>query len=185
MKIKRHEMQHNLAMTVVLIMMSMLFATLFMGYAIYRTSADMWPPMGIQKVSLLLPSISTLMIFISSCFLYQAKKLIKMNDLKNAKSHVNYTLLFGWGFMMTQGFLWYHLKATGLYVSSGIYASTFYAFTWIHAVHMVAGIITLMYLKKVLKPETQNLMQKAINVEKFWYSLEIIWIIMFVTLFVI
>lgn len=182
---KRSELQHNLAMYVTIIMMAMLFATLFMGYAIYRTSAPMWPPMGIQKVSLWLPSISTLLIFISSWCLYKGKKLIQMNDLRNAVPHVNRTIWLGIGFMVTQSLLWSHLKNIGLYVGSGIFASILYAFTWIHAAHVVAGIFALFYLKKILKPETKNLQVKALNVERFWYFLEVVWLIMFVTLFVI
>ncbi len=182
---KRSELQNNLAMTILLIGMSMLFATLFMGYAVYRTSAPMWPPMGIQKVSLVLPILSTVLILLSSCFYYFSRKGIKNGDFKQANLHLNFTILCGLGFMITQGMLWSHLKTTGLYVSSGLFASILYAFTWIHAAHMVAGIFALLYLKKILKPSTENLEHKAQNVEKFWYFLEIVWLIMFVTLFVI
>jgi len=172
-------------MSILLIGMSMLFATLFMGYAIYRTSAPAWPPMGIQKVSLSLPLWSTLLIFLSSFFYYFSRKGIKLGDLKKARLYLNLTILCGLGFMVTQSLLWSHLKATGLYVGSGLFASILYAFTWIHAVHVVAGIFALLYLRGVLKPTTANLEQKALQVEKFWYFLEVVWIIMFVTLFVI
>jgi cytochrome c oxidase subunit 3 len=76
------------------------------------------------------------------------------------------------------------MKGAGLYVSSGIFASLTYAFTWIHFAHMVLGVLALFYLKKVLRPQTQNILTKTSSVGNFWYFLEIVWIIMFITLFV-
>jgi cytochrome c oxidase subunit 3 len=86
--------------------------------------------------------------------------------------------------MVLQGLLWNEMKSSGLFVSSGIFASITYAFTWIHFAHMVAGLLALLYLKKILKSETINLLTKTSSVENFWYFLEIVWIIMFITLFV-
>jgi len=78
------------------------------------------------------------------------------------------------------------MKSTGVYVeTSGIFGSVIYGFTWIHAVHMVLGLCALLYLKIVLKPNTVNVLQKTVNVEKFWHFLGVIWIIMFLTLFVL
>jgi cytochrome c oxidase subunit 3 len=183
--VKRAELQSNLAMMVVLLGLSMFFATLLMGYAIFRTSADSWPPQGMVKLSLLLPSLSTLVIFISGLTCYQTIVNIKQNNLKMANKNLNRTILLGIGFMVLQGFLWANMKSSGVFVYSGIFASVLYGFTWIHAAHVVAGLIALGYLKWNLKPGTQNLLMKAVNVEKFWYFLELIWIIMFITLFVI
>jgi cytochrome c oxidase subunit III len=177
-------MQNDLAMTVTLISGAMLFLTLFMGYAIYRSSAATWPPAGISRVSLDWPLVSTLIILLSSLFCYRGKKAIKNANLEKAKMNVNLTLLFGAGFMISQAFLWSHLKTEGVFVSSGIFASILYGFTWIHAAHVILGLMALVYLRFILKPTTVNLVQKATNVEKFWNFLEIIWIIMFITLFV-
>lgn len=180
----RSELQINLATNIVIISMAMLFATLFMGYAIYRSSAPVWPPMGIQRVSLFLPSLSTVVLFISSFFCYQVSVSTKKNELSKGHKYLNLTILFGLGFMVLQGLLWNQMKSSGLFVSSGIFASITYAFTWIHFAHMVAGLVALLYLKKILRSETKNLMTKTTSVENFWYFLEIVWIIMFITLFV-
>lgn len=184
MKPNRSELQINLASNIVIISVAMLFATLFMGYAIYRSSAEQWPPMGTQKVSLFYPLLSTALIFISSFFCYQVSNKIKKSDFNKAHFHLNLTILFGLAFMIVQLFLWNSMRSIGLYASSGIFASIIYAFTWIHFAHMLAGIGALIYLKFVLKLETKNLLTKTSAVENFWYFLEIVWIIMFITLFV-
>lgn len=181
---KRSELQINLATNIVLISMAMLFATLFMGYAIYRSSAPVWPPMGMMKISLLLPTLSTVVIFISSFYCYNTRASIQKNDFSKAHKNLNFSILLGMTFVILQCLTWSHMKSIGLYTHSGIFASITYAFTWIHAAHMIGGLIALAYLKRILKPETPELMTKAKSVENFWYFLEIVWIVMFLTLFV-
>jgi cytochrome c oxidase subunit 3 len=184
--VKKTDLQNNLAMMIVILSGAMLFATLFMGYAIYRTSAAFWPPLGIPKIALTVPLLSTLVILLSSWFAYQVKVHVKLNQIEKAHSHLNLTLIFGALFLMVQSYLWYHMKSTGVFIgTSGIFGSVLYGFTWIHAVHMVCGLCALIYLKLVLKPEMANNLQRTINVEKFWHFLGVIWIIMFLTLFVL
>jgi cytochrome c oxidase subunit III len=173
-------------MMIVLLSGTMLFATLFMGYAIYRTSATVWPPLGIPKISLVIPFISTLVIALSSWFAYQVKANVKISNFIKGNSNLNWTLMTGFGFLAMQSYFWFHLKSTGVFVeTSGIFGSVIYGYTWIHAIHMVLGLGSLTYLKIVLKPGTVNVLQKTINVEKFWHFLGIVWIIMFLTLFVL
>ncbi len=172
-------------MNLVLISGAMLFATLFMGYAIYRSSATFWPPMGTSRTDLTLPFISTLLITLSSWFCYQVSIKVKAGKMASARTQLNLTLALGFGFLVVQSLLWSHLKAKGVFVSSGIFASTLYGFTWIHAGHMILGLSGLIYLRVVLNKEDANVLQKSINVEKFWHFLGVIWIIMFLTLFVL
>lgn len=183
---KRAELQNNLAMTITIVMGSMLFATLFMGYAIYRSNAMAWPPLGIPKVPLLIPTLSTIIIALSSWFAYQARSWMILNDMNKAHNQLNITLFLGVLFMASQGYLWYSLKQTGIFLgSSGIFGSVIYGFTWIHAFHMLLGLGALVYLKIVLRPSTQNCLQKTINVEKFWHFLGIVWLLMYLTMFVL
>lgn len=172
-------------MTVILISGTMLFATLLMGYAIYRTSASVWPPMGMMKVSLGYPVISTLTIFLSSWFSHQVKAEVKLGNISSARSNLDTTIVLGVLFLAVQTLLWNQLRNTGVYVESGIFASIMYGFTWIHAAHVVLGLSSLAWLRLVMKPTTNELWQKALNVEKFWHFLGIIWFILFLTLFVL
>ncbi len=182
---KRADLQSNLAMTVTLIMGAMLFTTLFMGYAIYRSASTYWPPMGFAKVALGLPTFSTFLILVSSLFCYLARVATQARKVEKARLYLHLTLILGLAFMLTQGFLWSHLKATGVYVSSGIFASILYGFTWIHAAHVILGLGTLLYLEIVLKNTSDSTIRKVINVEKFWHFLGIIWLIMYFTIFVL
>lgn len=180
---RRSVIQHQLGMTMVLISGTMLFATLLMGYAIYRTSAEAWPPQGTSPVALVYPLLSTLTILVSSWFMRQVR--LGFSDLRKSKANLDTTLILGFLFLGIQTLFWNQLKSSGLFVSSGIFSSILYGFTWIHAAHVVMGLLSLLWLRLVLKPGTRNLDVKVLNVEKFWHFLGIIWMIMFITLFVL
>lgn len=181
---KRTELQSNLAMTVVLVSGAMLFITLFMGYAVFRSSAAMWPPVGTEKVSLWIPFLSTVLIAVSSWYCYQVRLAVARQDFASARGHLNLTTVLGVGFMVAQSGLWLHLKSAGIFVTSGIFASVMYGFTWIHAVHVVLGLFALGYLRWILRVPAAAALQQTINVEKFWHFLGVVWVVMFLGLFV-
>ena len=78
----------SVAMIVTLVSFTMLFATLMMGFAMFRLTSPVWPPAGMMKPSLLLPCLSTFCIFLSSvCFVWFEKNISnKKNNSKINKS---------------------------------------------------------------------------------------------------
>jgi cytochrome c oxidase subunit 3 len=62
--------------------------------------------------------------------------------------------------------------------------SMVYAFTWIHAGHIVLGLSALLWLGWLLKKGTVTEM-KLTNVGKIWHFLGAVWIVMYLTLFVL
>jgi cytochrome c oxidase subunit 3 len=170
------KLSSSIAMIMTLISLSMLFATLFLGYLAYRLTSEIWPPVGMGQVSLGLPTIST-MIILSSSFTYlmfeNTKKLLWLN----------LTTLLGSGFMVSQLFFWDNLKKTGIFTDTTIFASMIYAFTWIHAAHVVSGLCALLFLWFQFNRKNCELWIK--NVGQFWHFLGIIWFVMFIGIFVL
>lgn len=174
------EIISSIGMTVALVSFAMLFATLMMGFAMFRFSAPVWPPAGMTKPSLVLPILSTLCIFLSSLsYVWFEKDISK-------KTGLIATIVLGLGFMLLQSLLWNQLSSQGVFVSSGIFPSIIYAFTWIHAAHIVAGLGLLFWLLNfALKVINAKARVRASSVGKFWHFLGIVWFIMFVTIFVL
>lgn len=175
-----HEIISSVGMIVTLVSFAMLFATLMMGFAMYRFTSPVWPPAGMTRPSLLLPSLSTLCIFLSSVsFVWFEKNIADKRGLI-------LTIVLGLGFMLIQSLLWHTLRLQGIFVSSGIFPSIIYAFTWIHAAHIVAALSLLFWLFFTApKESTPKAQLRASNVGKFWHFLGIVWFIMFVTIFVL
>lgn len=170
------KLSSSIAMTMTLVSFSMLFATLFLGYISYRLTSEIWPPVGMQRLSLGLPTISTLFILLSS-FTY----LLFENS--GERKWLGVTTFLGFAFMATQFLFWRDLDLSGIYVDTTIFASMIYAFTWIHAGHVVGGLLGLLILLMRLGRHSSALWIK--NIGQFWHFLGITWFIIFVGIFVL
>lgn len=177
---------NNIAMIMTLVSFSMLFATLFMGYIFFRLTTDVWPPLGIADISLTIPTVSTVAIILSSISLLFFEKKFQNISVKNRRVFWVITFALGVLFMISQIKFWGFLKATGILVDSGIFASIIYAMTWIHAAHIVGGLCALMFLLPALKEGVNHaeIYSRVQNVSKFWHFLGLVWLIIYFGMFV-
>ncbi len=173
----------SVAMSVTLVSFGMLFLTLMMAFALYRFTAPVWPPAGMERPSLLIPSISTFLIALSSYIFINFQKNIEKGTAD--KRSLLFVLILGLGFMASQFMFWNQLKSHGIYASSGIFPSIIYSFTWIHAAHIVAALGLMAWLYGSLNTPDKLTAVKVSSIGKFWHFLGIVWLIMFVTIFVL
>lgn len=172
--------QNSVAMTVTLISFGMLFASLFLGYFLVRFNAPAWPPVEIENLPKLLPLLSTLVMALSS-FTYW-----KMEKGTEKKLFWFATVALGVLFLGLQFALWNALYASGIYVSNGNVPSMVYAFTWLHAGHIVIALGLVVWLGWFVFKKPAGLTEaKLINVGKFWHFLGVVWFLMYLMLFVL
>ncbi len=171
----------SLAMTVALVSFAMLFASLFLTYAVYRVRSAMWPPMGFDKIPLTLPSISSAFILLSSFSFIRFQR--RYEKKATNKTYYYLTLILALGFLFTQNQLWNYLNETGVFVESGTFASILHSFTWIHAGHVVLGMLALIFCLPALRKNKKDYSIRISNVGKFWHFLGIIWIFMYIGIF--
>ena len=165
--------QHSVAMTVTLVSFGMLFAALFLGYFLLRFNSAVWPPMEIEGMPRLMPAVSTLVIALSSWAFYTFEKGQKTRWL-------GATLVLGFVFLGCQWQLWSELGQMGILASNGQVSSMVYAFTWIHAAHIVLALLGLVWLLVTAPSEL-----KTANVGKFWHFLGVVWLLMYLMLFLV
>ncbi len=183
---KREKMTSSIAMVMTLVSFSMLFATLMLGYIAYRFTSDVWPPVGMQRANLGLPTISTVIILISSLTYFLTEKANESGNSKGVVRYFGLTFFLGLGFMVSQLFLWSDLKASGIFVDTTVFGSIIYAFTWVHAAHVVGGIIGLVLLIPSIMGKRDELRNHIWfkNVGQFWHFLGIVWAIIYFSIFV-
>ena len=182
---RRLDISSSVAMTMTMVSFSMLFATLMLGYFSYRFTADVWPPTGMQRIGLEIPTISTVLILLSSLtyFLFEGSYEAKGDKVK---FYYFITSALGIAFMGCQSVLWYSLKKHGVFVDSSVFTSMIYAFTWIHAAHVVGGLIALICLVPTIR-ETRQRRSSLLwvkNIGLYWHFLGIVWVMMYFSLFV-
>jgi cytochrome c oxidase subunit 3 len=173
--------RNSVAMTVTLISFGMMFASLFLGFFLIRFSAPVWPPVEIENAPKLIPFFSTIVMALSS-FTYW--KMEKVSETR--KKFWLATTALGILFLVSQWSLWNALASSGIFVSNGAVPSMVYAFTWIHAAHIVIGLILMLWLGHLIFRSPLKLTEaKLINVGKFWHFLGVVWLIMYLMLFVL
>lgn len=178
--------QSAIAMVVALVSWGMLFAGLFLSYAVYRFQQPMWPPIGMDTISLMFPIMSTLFAALSSLLFEVSRRTYAEKNVNKSRNYFRLTFLMGLCFLVSQYQVWNNLNAIGVMVDTGVYASILHGFTWIHAAHIVCAMIGVFYLCIVTKKEFINERLITIdNIGKFWHFLGAIWFIMFVILFVV
>ncbi len=184
--IEARKLTSSIAMIVLLVSFTMLFASMLLGYSVYRLTADVWPPMGMPRIPLTLPMVSTLVIALSSIALVMFESAFNSKNTKAMRIYFVLTFALGLGFMFVQWQLWKSMAMMGLHASGGIFPSLFYALTWTHAAHIVAGLIALLFLVPVaVKGYRAERITWVQNVSKFWHFLGVIWLVMFIVMFVL
>lgn len=182
---KKSELANKISTIVLLVSFSMLFATLMLGYAAYRLTSDVWPPMGLDKIDLLFPSLSTFIIALSSYCLWQFSVSRRQKSERIAKQWLYSTLFMGAGFFIVQCILWSSLKNAGILANEGIFQSIVYGFTWVHAAHVVVAWLALIALFPTINNYKQKYENRVHMITNFWHFLGVIWLVMFVTIFIL
>jgi cytochrome c oxidase subunit III len=187
LKHESEKIKSSIAMSVLLVSLTMLFATLVLAFVVFRLSSEFWPPMGMERPSLFYPVLSTVLILLSSITFEFYQTALKKTDTASARLCLLLTLVLGFSFLGTQTLLWQTLAQEGYLIDTGVFASMLHSFTWIHAAHIVCGLLWLLYLIPTLKADRlfMNYEIRITSAGKFWHFLGIAWVLLFVVLFVL
>jgi cytochrome c oxidase subunit 3 len=99
------------------------------------------------------------------------------------------TVVLGLAFLGTQLVAWQQLVRQGVYVSSNPHSSFFYLLTATHGVHLLGGLVALVYLTLRTRPTGENELAAvkrqgaADAVTIYWHFMDVLWLYLFVLLF--
>ncbi|GAC1598034.1 MAG: hypothetical protein NVS3B20_20460 [Polyangiales bacterium] len=166
---------------------AMMFAGLFFVYAAARANAASWPPPGIAKLPVTLPFINTLVIAASSISAHLALRALRENRVERAKKLLALTIVLGLAFLELQYLLWVDVARLDIHPGSGVYGSIFYAFTALHAAHIVVGLLGLgVVLLGVFRGAYSGHNWFTVrSVTWFWHFVDVVWSVMFVSMFLL
>jgi cytochrome c oxidase subunit III len=166
---------------------AMMFMGLFFVYGAVRASNAVWPPLGSPKLPVTLPAINTGVIVASSIVMQRALAALKQGRVETFTRGVAFTLVLGVAFLWLQVFLWSDVRHMGVFMSSGIYGSIFFGFTYLHAAHIVAGLGVLGFVWWRARKGRYNAHNwfGVRSAAYFWHFVDAVWLVMFVTLFLV
>lgn len=130
-----------------------------------------------------LPAINTLILLTSAVTVTWAHWGFKKGNRKQIIIGLIMTIVLGCIFESFQAKEYYHaITELNLTLSSGIYGSTFYSLTGLHAAHVSIGIIMLTIilircLKGHFRPEHHFAFEA---VSWYWHFVDVVWLFLFV-----
>jgi len=132
--------------------------------------------------------ISTLILILSSVTYILAKRSAKANKQKQVTNYLLITLALGLSFIVLQFVGFSQMRESGYYFTgptSNIKMSYIFLIAFVHIVHVVAGLISLLVVitqqfKKKYSPE--NMLGLELGAT-FWHFLDILWVYLIVFMF--
>ncbi len=163
---------------------SMLFIALLASYGILRVRSGIWMSNTIETMPLTLAGVNTIVILISSITLFMASKANERENKIVTLNQIYTTIIIGLVFLSLQIILWNVLINDGFTITSHQAGSVFYMLSGLHGLHILGGLISLIWL--IFKIRVNNLILKPMRlVSMFWHYLTLIWIVIFITVILI
>ena len=166
----------------------MFFAALF---AMYFTLRSVNPELWTEEVELLnLPfaSFNTTVLVLSSVTCQLGVFAAERGDVKGLRKWFVITFLMGFYFVAGQVYEYSVLVHEGLTLSSNAYGSAFYLTTGFHGLHVTGGLIAFLFVLArtyATKHYSHKQATTAIVVSYYWHFVDVVWIALFATIYLI
>ena len=163
----------------------MTFAGFFAAYLTYKAVNPLLPD-AIYELELPLPTLNTVLLLVSSATFHRAGKALHSNDAKRCQRWLLITASLGLAFLVSQMFEYFTLPF-GL--TDNVYASTFYALTGFHGLHVTLGTIMILIVWWQARSPGGRVTNKNTfpleAAELYWHFVDGIWVILFIILYLL
>lgn len=154
----------------------MLFASMTSAYLVRRAEGN-WLEYTIPPIF----TYSTVVLAISSLTMHWAYLAAKKDSFASLRIAITVTFVMGMAFLVMQFQGWKELVVQNVYFVGNPAGSFLYVFTGLHAIHLISGLVVLVYALKSafqLRMHAKNLEQIQISAT-YWHFLDILWLYLF------
>lgn len=129
-------------------------------------------------------AMNTIFLLTSGFFMATTVHQFHQNNFKKADFYLNLTILGGFLFLILKSAEYYLKIQSGHSLGSNSFFTYYWLLTGFHVIHVIVGLVILLFLKislKKKKTETEDIEASA----AFWHMCDLIWLILFPTLYLI
>jgi cytochrome c oxidase subunit 3 len=161
----------------------MLFAAFFAAYFVLRGSAVEWPPDDVE-LDVVRAVAATTALVASSFTLMVADRAMERDERRRAMRWVLVTIALGTAFLSNQ-VLEYTTIDFG--VDSHPYGSVFWLLTGLHGAHVTAGIgaLAMLFVRVARGRDRHAVAPFATSVSAYWHLVDVVWIGVFSTVWLL
>ena len=166
----------------------MLFGALFSSYILLRTGATEWPR-GDEILNIPLATLNTFILIGSSVTMVMAWASLRLKDFKKFRLYLWATMLCGLGFMVIKAIEYSSKFEHHLYPSHDNFMATYFTLTGLHGLHVLGGMVVFAYFlgpgAKMWKVEPDRFTNRIEVVGLYWHFVDLVWIFLFPTLYLL
>lgn len=167
----------------------MFFAALFAMYFTIRSvqGPEVWEQ-GTELLNIPFSSVNTTILVLSSLTCQLGVFAAERGDVKKLRMWFVVTFVMGAIFVGGQVMEYTELVKEGLTLSSSAYGSVFYLTTGFHGMHVTGGLIAFLLVlgrTYAAKRFTHEQATSAIVVSYYWHFVDVVWIGLFATIYLI
>jgi cytochrome c oxidase subunit 3 len=163
----------------------MTFAGFFAAYLTFR-AVNPLPSGANYELELLLPSINTALLIISSFTFHRAGRALLTSRINDCRLWLAVSAGLGIAFLAGQMVEYFHLPF-GL--TENLFASTFYALTGFHGLHVTLGVICILVVLLQVGPNGSKVSaSKPFGLEAaelYWHFVDGIWVVLYGLLYLL
>lgn len=172
----------KLGMWVFLASEIMFFTGLIGSYIVLRLGSAGWPRPG-ETLNTGLLSVNTLVLITSSLTMALALNTAQQNQLSVFRKFLLLTALLGLTFLSIKAYDYAHMWHRGFTMSSSLFGSCYYLLTGFHALHVLSGIIVVLYLLAASHGVLSSTVLGRVEYGGlYWHFIDVVWVILFAIL---
>jgi cytochrome c oxidase subunit 3 len=164
----------------------MFFAGLMSTYIVLRLGAEAWRPRGLPPLWRGLSLGNTLLLCVSGISMYLSRRSIRREDPVGLRLYLGITMALGLSFVAIQAYEYQRLMRI-VPMAGNLFGSVFYWTGFLHALHVVVGIILLAFvLWRALRGKYHRYRSTGVTVSSlYWYFVVLVWVFLFIALYVL
>ena len=162
----------------------MTFAGFFAAYLTFR-AVNPLPEGGNYELELLLPTINTVVLIISSFTFHRAGKECRGGNLGASRLWLAITAALGAAFLAGQMVEYFSLPFS---LTDNLFASTFYALTGFHGLHVTLGVICIAIVALQTRAGGRISASDHFGLEAaelYWHFVDGIWVVLYGILYLL
>ena len=183
----------------------MLFGALFSSYVLLRTGDpgfmsiphDVAEALGLQgeahswsdELNVPLVFVNTLVLIFSSVTIVMSWASLRLKEFGKFRFWMGLTILCALGFMGIKTIEYSTKFAHHLYPETSNFLGIYFTLTGLHGLHVIGGLIVLVYLwgpgSKMWKTEPQRFINRVETVGLYWHFVDLVWIFLFPTIYLL
>jgi cytochrome c oxidase subunit III len=164
----------------------MLFGALFSTYIILRVGATEWPH---GELNIPLGAVNTVILICSSVTMVMAWASLKMHDWGKHRIYLVLTLVLALVFLVNKYFEYSAHFASGEVPSRTTFLAIYFTMTGLHGLHIIGGMIVMLYLlgpgAKLWKTNPDQFTNRIEYTGLYWHFVDLVWIFLFPTLYLL